>query len=73
MIQAVRYSLSGIRAEVRYLVEVGRLRRTQPVSALSGFFLSSEWRAIEAELELADVQLHDQISDLTGPEDWPND
>jgi hypothetical protein len=73
MSQAIRYSMSGIRAEVRYLLSEGRLRRGQPVSVLCEFFSAQEWKAIAEELELAGIQPHERLTDLIGPEDWPDD
>lgn len=73
MVQAVRYSISGIRSEVRYLLESDKLHRGQPIKALSHFFPACDWQGICEELELCDIQPQDPLADLLGPEEWPND
>jgi len=73
MTQAIRYSLSGLRADIRYYLETGRLRRTQPVSALCRLYSGCDWQAIRTELELAGICPDDRLCDLLGPEDWPDD
>jgi hypothetical protein len=73
MVQALRYSISGIRSEVRYLLEADKLHRGQPVKALSQCFPACDWPGICEELEICGIQPQDPLADLLGPEEWPND
>lgn len=73
MLQQVRYSLDAIRDEACELVRQGAIDRKQPIYALCRHFPTSEWDAIECELERYDFLLRDQILDLIGCETWYED
>jgi hypothetical protein len=72
-LNSVRYSLSMIREEVRYLIERGVIDRHQPIYTLWQYFPAREWDNLEIELEQNGFLLRDRIGDLFSQEVWLDD
>jgi hypothetical protein len=70
---SVKYSLTMIQEEARYLVEQGYLARQQPIYTLCQYIPAREWPSVECELESYGYLLRDHIIDLLGSETWDSD
>jgi hypothetical protein len=68
-----RYSISTIREEASYLVEIGAISLDQPLRILCEYLPQQYWTKIEQELERHDYLLRDRIIDLVGYLCWEND
>lgn len=69
----LRYSISLIQDEARYLLEQGIVSRQQPIYTLGKYIPAREWNCMEQALAEHDFLLRDRIGDLVAAEEWLND
>ncbi|MGI0485538.1 DUF4327 family protein [Pantanalinema rosaneae CENA516] len=69
----LRYSLSIIQDEARYLLQQGIVSRRQPIYTLGKYIPAREWSTMEHALAEHEFLLRDRIGDLVPSEEWSND
>ena len=70
---SIKYDITIIQDEARYLVSEGFINRQQPIYVLSQYMNAREWVIVERELEERNVPLSDRIGNLITNDQWLDD